>query len=186
MRQGQQGQQGHPSRLGKPDPRSGAALVEFTLLLPIFLMLLFGLVTSGLAFNHKLSLTHGARETGRYGATLPVSNFGGLSEWLDDLAARAVQNAGGSLDPGAPGFEVCVAYLHPVGTGDTDRTLQRYESPEGTVDYAYEECFPDGRPVDERRVQVSLTRTADIQAFVFNRTVTLTSKAVTKFEAGGL
>lgn len=166
----------------------GATLVEFTLLLPVFLMLLFGLVTSGLAFNHKVSLTHGARETGRYAATLPVSNFAGLDEWLDDLAARAVDNAGGSLDPGAPGFASCVAYVHPAGVvGSNDVTKRRMESPQGTVaDRNLNWCFDDGRPADERRVQVSLTRTADVNAFVFSRTVTLTSDAVTKFEAGGL
>ena len=40
----------------------GAAAVEFALVLPILLVLLFGLIDFGLAFTAKSTLTHAARE----------------------------------------------------------------------------------------------------------------------------
>lgn len=172
---------------GDRRPGDGAVLVEFALLIPLLLMIVFGLVTAGLAFSHKLALHHSARETGRYGATLPVSNFAGLDEWMDDLAARAIENSGGSLRAGAPGFELCIAYVHPAGVNPDDVTKRRLESPSGSVLYELgSRCFDDGRPDDERRVQVRLKREAEIQAFLLRRTVDLTSEGVSKFEAGGL
>jgi Flp pilus assembly protein TadG len=48
----------------------GAALVEFALVLPLVLMLAFGIVTAAVTYNHKIDLTHAAREGARYGATL--------------------------------------------------------------------------------------------------------------------
>ncbi len=36
----------------------GASLVEFALILPVFLMLLFGMITAGLALNDKQQMTH--------------------------------------------------------------------------------------------------------------------------------
>ena len=45
-------------------------MVEFALILPLVLMLAFGMVTAGLTYNHKIDLTHAAREGARYGATL--------------------------------------------------------------------------------------------------------------------
>ena len=52
------------------DDERGTALVEFALVLPLVLMLAFGVVTAGLTYNHKIDLTHAAREGARYGATL--------------------------------------------------------------------------------------------------------------------
>ena len=46
--------------LGKTD--AGAATVEFALLLPVLLLILFGIVEAGRAFNMHLSMSHGARE----------------------------------------------------------------------------------------------------------------------------
>lgn len=40
----------------------GAAAVEFALLLPFLLLLLFGIIEFGRAYNMQISLTHGARE----------------------------------------------------------------------------------------------------------------------------
>lgn len=55
------------SRSGSPNEK-GAVAVEFALVIPIFLMLVFGIVEFGRAFNIQVSLSEAARETARYTA----------------------------------------------------------------------------------------------------------------------
>lgn len=164
----------------------GAALVEFALLLPLLLMLLIGLVSVGVAFNHQLSLTHSAREASRYAATLPVSNFNTeadpMAAWLEEVADRAIASASGSLDPGVPAWEVCVAYVHPSGTLAEDSTTSRIEDESGPTAGTLP-CFADGRPDTERRVQVVVQREADFNVVVFERTLTLDAEAASRYEA---
>ena len=58
----------------RPDQRdSGAAAVEFALVVPVLLMLLFGMIDYGLYFSNALSVKQGAREAARQGV---VGNFG--------------------------------------------------------------------------------------------------------------
>lgn len=180
--------------VGRPEVRPGnnerrergAALVEFAILLPLFVTLIFGMVTIGIAFERQLGVTHAARESGRHGATLPVSNFAGsaspIDAWLDAVATRSVADAGGSLDPGTPGLFICVAFVHPDGTTAADSTRRRVEDPLGAL-YADEACFSDGRPDAERRVQVQVGRDSDLNAVLFNWTVALRSEAVARYEA---
>src|SRR5690242_4079085 len=49
----------------------GAALVEMAIVLPLLMMLLMGIMTGGLAIDHKINLTNASREAARYGATVP-------------------------------------------------------------------------------------------------------------------
>lgn len=164
----------------------GAALVEFAIILPLLLIIVFGIISFGLIFNDKLSLTDGAREAGRFGATLPVTNFAApgdpMQQWLDAIASRAVADATGSLDAGVPNRTICVAYVYPFGQDAVDRTWRREEIG-GDVVYSDEKCFPDGRPEDERRVQVRVGRDTDLEAIFFSITITLTADSVTRFEA---
>ncbi|WP_354215525.1 TadE/TadG family type IV pilus assembly protein [Arthrobacter sp. UYCo732] len=54
---------------GKRRPKErGAVAVEFALILPIFLMLIFGIVEYGRAFSIQVSMAGGAREAARYTA----------------------------------------------------------------------------------------------------------------------
>jgi Flp pilus assembly protein TadG len=46
----------------------GQAMVEFVLVLPIFLLLVFGIVDFGMGFNAWLTVTNSAREGARLGA----------------------------------------------------------------------------------------------------------------------
>jgi hypothetical protein len=45
----------------------GAAAVEMALVLPILIMLLFGIISFGIVFAQKLALSNAAREAARYG-----------------------------------------------------------------------------------------------------------------------
>lgn len=162
----------------------GAALVEFAVLAPLLLMLLFGIVSAGIAFNESLTLTHAAREAGRSAATLPVSNFADLDAWLGAVSTRIVDDADGSLDNGVPGRTICVAYVHPDGTLPTDVTKRQITTPAGPQATELLPCFADGRPNDERRVQITVARDSEISVILFSVDVTLDSQAVSRFEAG--
>lgn len=169
-----------------PDREVGAAAVEFAIVLPLLVMIVFGIISFGIIFHHKLSLGDGAREAARYGATLPVTNFATagdpMAQWLDTIAARAIADATGSLDPGIPNRTICVAYVHPDGTSGVDSTRQRSEIG-ASITYATTPCFNDGRPNDERRVQVRLGRDADFMVVLASKTIPLSAESVSRFEA---
>jgi Flp pilus assembly pilin Flp len=61
----------------------GAAAVEFALLLPLLVLLLFGFIQFGMAFNTRIQATNAAREAAR-AAVIGVDNWnnvGGLQFW---------------------------------------------------------------------------------------------------------
>jgi Flp pilus assembly protein TadG len=62
IRRGKKGEKGQAEE--------GQALVEFTLLVPIFLILVFAIVDFGMGFYSWMSVTNGAREGARLGAVL--------------------------------------------------------------------------------------------------------------------
>jgi len=161
-------------------PERGASLVEFALVLPILMMLLFGIVTGGLALNSKNSLNNAAREGARYGATLPVDPT--MNAFLADVADVAIRSATSELDNGIPGRTVCVAYVHPAGSLATDQTAALRIDAGGVSAFSPNPCFADGRPNDERRVQVRVTRDVDFFALVISRTLTLDEQSVSRYE----
>lgn len=56
---------GHAARGSSERSESGAAMVEFALILPLLLMLVFGTIEFGRAYNAQNTLTHAAREGAR-------------------------------------------------------------------------------------------------------------------------
>lgn len=158
----------------------GAQLIEFALILPIMLSLLFGIVTGGVAFSHNLSLDNAARETARFGATLPVD--GDLPNWLDQVADVAIGTATGTLDVGQPGRQICVAYVYPAGTHPHDSTQRVTEDAVGVRSTSAQQCVVDGRPATERRVQVVIQRDTELIVFYFTKSLTLSSQSVARYE----
>ena len=155
-------------------------IVEFALVLPVLLAFLLGTVTVGTAYDQSISLNNAARESSRYGAVRSVEDD--LSGWLDTVADVAVGSATGSLDSNVAGQFVCVAYVFPDGTDAQDRTVRVVEQSGSRSVQTGQTCFTDGRPSDERRVQVQLTRDTDIEAVLFSQTITLNASSVTRFE----
>jgi len=49
----------------KSDSERGAAAVEFALILPVFIILLFGIIEFGAAYNAQILVTNAAREAAR-------------------------------------------------------------------------------------------------------------------------
>jgi Flp pilus assembly protein TadG len=78
----------------------GAAAVEFALVLPVIILLLFGIIEFGRAWNVKQVLTDAAREGARVAAVnngvLPA---GDLDPLVRTTVAEAAQRAGLDTDP---------------------------------------------------------------------------------------
>lgn len=78
----------------------GQSLVEFAVALPVFMLLLFGMLEFGLAFNQHLTLEYATREGARVGSAL--ADLGGVSPCatrVDREVVAAVQRvleSGGS------------------------------------------------------------------------------------------
>jgi len=69
---------------------SGAAAVEFALVLPILVMLLFGIIQFGTAFNQKQGLHAAAREGARVGSISTSTQ-----QDINDMVTRAMQGVTG-------------------------------------------------------------------------------------------
>ena len=157
----------------------GAALVEFALVLPLVLMLAFGVITAAITYNHKIDLTHAAREGARYGATLPQlqcsgsPNPCGTKTWAQVVQSVVVERAFGDVTAA----QVCVALV----TGNPGTQLASgfsVNSPNGDGT-----CYSDGNDDPGKRVQVGIRKTGDkIDGILFKFPVTLTSQATAKFE----
>jgi len=57
-------------RIRRKHGEKGQALVEFTLLVPVFLLLLFAIIDFGMGFYSWITVTNAAREGARLGAVL--------------------------------------------------------------------------------------------------------------------
>ena len=60
-------------RARRKNGEKGQALVEFTLLLPIFLLLLFAIIDFGMGFYSWITVTNAAREGARLGVVMATS-----------------------------------------------------------------------------------------------------------------
>ena len=105
-----------------------------------------------------------------------------LAAWLETVADVAVASATGDLNSNVAGQFVCVAYVYPDGTSAEDQTVRLVEQSGARQVQTGQTCFTDGRPSDERRVQVQLIRDTDIEAVLFSQTITLNANSVTRFE----
>jgi Flp pilus assembly protein TadG len=83
-------------RVGRPGPRPqaspGAAAVEFALVLPLFLVLLFGVVEFGLIMYAKGIITQASREGARYGVVYSLTPK--TKSDIETYVQNYLQNAG--------------------------------------------------------------------------------------------
>ena len=91
----------------------GAVAVEFALVLPMLVMLLLGMISTGLTYSDHLAITNASREAARFGAAVNYST--GATAWADAVQARAQQTyANGSSTLSAT--QVCVQLESSTGT----------------------------------------------------------------------
>jgi hypothetical protein len=150
----------------------GAALVETALVLVLLVMLLVGTVTAAVAFGRDNSIQNAAREASRFGATLPGPVD---TTWLQTVRDVARAAASGDLDTSVSGQFICVAH----GDGSAWESLTDTGGVEAEPDA---QCFADGRPAGEVRVQVVTQRESTIQAVLFNFDATLSADAAARYE----
>jgi hypothetical protein len=145
---------------------AGASLVEFALIVPVFLMLLFGMITGGLALNEKQQMTHATREGARYAATVPANQSFAppITGWADAvetvLRERSVNSLGAAED-------VCVSLVEgSFGSSTNPLVVIKTNRSDGSA------CLPEqtypATPNDAgRRVQVWATKDAEIDLVLF-------------------
>jgi len=100
----------------------GAVVVELALILPLLLMLVFGIIAFGLGFNQKLVVTRAAREAAR---TMAITDS-------SSQATTAAYNASPSLDSGS--MTVTLSGCGPT-PGPTDTASAQ-------IDYPYDYDIP--------------------------------------------
>ena len=99
-----------------PRDESGAALVEFALVLPLLLLLLFGLLDFGKAFNYWIDETHLANEGARWAVVNknPASS-GTLQDYIRQQANTTELRNGGTASLPNP-IRICIDF--PNGTSN--------------------------------------------------------------------
>src|SRR5262245_66492743 len=96
----------------------GAALVEFTLVLPLLLLIVFGGVTTALAYERKSELVYAVRDGARYGATVPRDQCDDITKCSNKNWAQLVQFVTSKRSDGAlAAGDICVALV--VGSTGT-------------------------------------------------------------------
>jgi hypothetical protein len=68
---------------------NGQSLVEFTLILPVFLLVLLGMLEYGSAYDHRTAMAYAVREGARVGASM--GNGGSSPGAVDPAIVAAVQ-----------------------------------------------------------------------------------------------
>ena len=149
-------------------------MVELALAFTLLVTLLVGTVTAAIALSNQNSIENAAREASRYGATLPGA---GAPSWFQEVRAVARAAAQGDLDPSVDGQYICVAYVDGAGAKRVIETAGAAAPLE-----VGDDCFPDGRPAGEARIQVVTGRQAEIQAVIFSMDVTLEGPAAARYE----
>ena len=100
--------------------------MEFALVLPVLVMLVFGMLTGGILYNQQLALTQAAREGARYGATLPLDIDS--PSWEQRVEARVLEASNGMLDPaGEAGHSIDI--VEPDPDAGEDRVIVSVERP---------------------------------------------------------
>ena len=157
---------------------SGAAAVEFALLFPLFIAIVFGIINFGFAFNQKINLTQAAREASRYGATLSFTaslpdNTGTIDTWLEKVRDVALSAGGDDLAVGRSGRYVCVAYV----SADLTKSLTVGSGGPSSG----QPCITDGRT--DTRVQVVVESDTVLDVLLFGGKINVGSESVTHYEA---
>jgi hypothetical protein len=104
------------SRGWRPADERGVALVEFALVLPLVLLLLFAMIDFGKAINYWNDETHLSGEAARAAAVnkCPDCQSGQkINTWIKDRADSNELKTGGTGSISSPGVGVCIWFPSP-------------------------------------------------------------------------
>lgn len=161
----------------------GAAAVEMALILPVFVMLTFGMITGGLSYAHKISLTQAAREGARYGATLPIPPAAGqtVNNWLTMVKDATVQAAGDDFTPGQNSSAMCVAFIN--GRDATQDKFILIDATGTVTAPATGYCWDDTASMaTDNRVQVQIERDGELNIGIKAWKPHMVTRSVIHFE----
>lgn len=145
----------------------GNSIVEFAIILPVFMALVLGMFTGGMAYNRQIGMTDAVREGARYGATLlldPHTDATQRAAWSDKVKTRTAQLSAGELTES----DVCAELVLSTGTAAASASNC----------YVADPANSSGQWV----ARVRAVSTADLQAFFFRRTLDLDATAVAFYE----
>ena len=91
---------------------SGQALVEFTIVVPIFMFLLLGMMEFGFAFSDRLTLGNASREGARVGASLVTGSTTSCSGDPNGVDTEIVASLQYILKSG--GSDVDLSHIHTI------------------------------------------------------------------------
>lgn len=155
----------------------GVALVEFALIFPILALLLFGMISAGLALNTKQEMTSATREGARYAAAVPSTQTFTTGTWASNVRDLVVRRSNGALQPS----DVCVSLVE--GGTATVVTPTANFSTSGTPCIPGE-TFPVVTGDPGRRVQVTASKPGAIQLVVFGSyNFTIDTRATVRSES---
>ena len=107
---------------GRTRDESGAALVEFALVLPLLLVVLLGILDFGRALNYWIDETHLANEAARWAVVNKNPGpFGSLQQSVQQQADTAELRSGGTSSVPNPA-SVCLSF--PNGTSNVGDPVQ--------------------------------------------------------------
>jgi len=75
------------SRFHRGNREDGASLIEFALVMPLLVLLIFGMVDAGWAFFQNLEVRHGAREAARL-AAVDFDKSGDVGVLIEEVCHR--------------------------------------------------------------------------------------------------
>ncbi len=97
---------------------SGAALIEFALVLPLLVALLFGMLEFGRAINYWIDETHLANEAARFAAVgRNPDDPGNFQDWIASQAVTKELREGSS-SVGGGGLKVCLSFPNGPQVGE--------------------------------------------------------------------
>ena len=159
---------------------SGANAVEFALVLPILLMLVFGVLWGGMAYNQQLTLTQAAREGARFAATLPHPEDPldpGWPSWHASVRDRIHQTSVNQLSATA-GY-TCIRVYDETGTLLGDSELG---DPGPDPACAARPSLAVGVAGSQARIEIEVARPARFDFVFGGGQVRLRSNAVSRYE----
>ncbi|MDH3260077.1 MAG: pilus assembly protein [Acidimicrobiia bacterium] len=158
-----------------PREERGAALVEAALVLPMLLMLTFGIWTTARAWNVHNVLDHAAREAARYAATTPDSLavldpiargeiLAASIPWSDISGCSSIIESGTPLESATAGAGITVPDTSPAVCISLGQA-------------------PGEDPTTDDRAQIRLTmQDYRLDFILFSLEVDLTAQAVSRLE----
>lgn len=161
---------------------AGAAAVEFAILLPLFLMLVFGMISGGFTFERWINVTQAARETSRFAATYPIA--ASTDPWFAQVSTVAAENAGirltGADATPAEDYYICIAFLNRVGPGTSPASERRTYGTLPTTAPSSPSCT--GSTIPDNAVEVVIRRTSTFDWIFGGGTLAVTGDNTSRYE----